>query len=744
MDPRISWYPPEQLGSAHDLWTRIWEAQLGVDALNINSPNMESTKHGDNYLPLDISSASTFDQKQSYTNRNNCTMNQMNHYKRKRENRASTYGLNHSSYKHLLGENGGLTPWKRKDSKLSVGVCGLHEEIKDFYLYMSPQPEEAVMRQDVVQRIQEVVVKLWPEAKVEIFGSFETGLYLPTSDIDLVVFGKWKNLPLWTLKKALLDRKITDSDNIKVLDKASVPIVKLTDTKTDIKVDISFNMYNGVKSANLIKEYIREFPNLPYLVLVLKQFLLQRDLNEVFTGGISSYCLILLVVSFLQLHPRIDAHSPEANLGVLLVEFFELYGRNFNYWKTGIRIKDGGSYVPKDDIQKEMENGYRPSILCIEDPLVSGNDIGRSSYGAMQVKQAFEYAYLVLSHAVAPQNAHLLRGNQSILGRIVRVTDEVVEYRRWIAENFRLTDRASPSNLSPEGRTYASVTNTVPQSTTAKDERSDQKAESENSDCSSGNSSVYCKSSSSTSPDSTSSSSSLASESDTDSNPDISQRKGSANRGGSQGVHHAREFSRGRDLNKAQAAGKSRDASSSSVASNRSVNAHTRSPMNNNSHPHHHHHHPPHSQHQQHNPHNGHPHHPHHGQMNGSHPPGQTPPRPLSHQSSLPNPPHPHSRQPVAHNHNNNSNNAPTPVAHQPTAYYHEPRGNPGTNNKFQGGPNGHSKTYHGQHHSGSNTNSGGGHHSKVFSRSSSKRRRNSTPRNNRDSQNSHMFAASR
>lgn len=97
----------------------------------------------------------------------------------------------------------------------------------------------------------------------------------------------------------------------------------------------------------------------------------------------------------------------DANLGVLLIEFFELYGRHFNYIKTGIRIKNGGSYVPKDDIIKDMENGHRPSLLCIEDPLNPGNDIGRSSYGALTVKQAFEYAFLVLRDAVSPQYAHL-------------------------------------------------------------------------------------------------------------------------------------------------------------------------------------------------------------------------------------------------------------------------------------------------------------------------------------------------
>lgn len=74
----------------------------------------------------------------------------------------------------------------------------------------------------------------------------------------------------------------------------------------------------------------------------------------------------------LQLHPRIDARNPNENLGVLLIEFFELYGRHFNYLKTGIRIKNGGAYIAKEEIMKAMTNGYRPSMLCIEDPLLPG------------------------------------------------------------------------------------------------------------------------------------------------------------------------------------------------------------------------------------------------------------------------------------------------------------------------------------------------------------------------------------
>ena len=41
--------------------------------------------------------------------------------------------------------------------------------------------------------------------------------------------------------------------SVKRVFRFQVPIVKLTDKNTEVKVDISFNMTNGVKSAKLIK-----------------------------------------------------------------------------------------------------------------------------------------------------------------------------------------------------------------------------------------------------------------------------------------------------------------------------------------------------------------------------------------------------------------------------------------------------------------------------------------------------------
>ncbi len=134
-----------------------------------------------------------------------------------------------------------------------------------------------------------------------------------------------------------------------------------------------------------------------------------------FTGGISSYSLILLAVSFLQLHPRADAAGANANLGVLLVEFLEHYGNNFNYSRVGIRVREGGVLVPKEILQREIaestthrradgpgNNGLSAgSVICIEDPIDPSNDVGRPSYGAANVIQAFKLAYAELSLAVS-------------------------------------------------------------------------------------------------------------------------------------------------------------------------------------------------------------------------------------------------------------------------------------------------------------------------------------------------------
>ena len=65
--------------------------------------------------------------------------------------------------------------------------------------------------------------------------------------------------------------------------------------------------------------------------------------------------------------------------------------------RNAISVQDGGSLLLKEKFQKNMNHGDQAGLICIEDPLEPGNDVGKSSYGAMIVKQAFEKAYFDLT-----------------------------------------------------------------------------------------------------------------------------------------------------------------------------------------------------------------------------------------------------------------------------------------------------------------------------------------------------------
>ena len=125
-----------------------------------------------------------------------------------------------------------------------------------------------------------------------------------------------------------------------------MPIIKLVDSLLGCNIDISVNIRNGIAAASVMREQLQKWPVIRPLAYVLKQFLLQRGLNEVFTGGLSSFSTVALIISFLQMHPRIQRGDidPMENLGVLLLDLLQLYGGLFNFEAVKISIRGNGSY----------------------------------------------------------------------------------------------------------------------------------------------------------------------------------------------------------------------------------------------------------------------------------------------------------------------------------------------------------------------------------------------------------------
>jgi DNA polymerase sigma len=65
-------------------------------------------------------------------------------------------------------------------------------------------------------------------------------------------------------------------------------------------VDISLNQVNGIAAGKIVNQYLDILPGARQMILVVKAFLSQRSMNEVYTGGLGSYSVICLVISFLQ------------------------------------------------------------------------------------------------------------------------------------------------------------------------------------------------------------------------------------------------------------------------------------------------------------------------------------------------------------------------------------------------------------------------------------------------------------
>lgn len=138
---------------------------------------------------------------------------------------------------------------------------------------------------------------------MEVFGSFRTGLYLPTSDIDVVIFESRVKTPqvgLYALAKALSQKGV--AKKLQVIAKARVPIVKFVERTSEIPFDISFDIDGGPQAADFIKDAVKKMPALRPLCMILKIFLHQRELNEVYTGGVGSYALLTMLITHLQVN----------------------------------------------------------------------------------------------------------------------------------------------------------------------------------------------------------------------------------------------------------------------------------------------------------------------------------------------------------------------------------------------------------------------------------------------------------
>jgi len=206
-----------------------------------------------------------------------------------------------------------------------------------------------------------------------------------------------------------------------VIKGARVPLVKYVDRETNINIDVSFENSNDIIALETYEAWKNQYPAMPIIVTLIKQFLAMRKLNDPANGGIGGFTVTCLVISLLQNLPSVQSGNmiPEHHLNEILMEFLNLYGNSFNAKTTAISTNPPG-YVSKNQSHTVYKQS-QISRLSVIDPNDPNNDLTRGAAETTIILECFSKAYYALQERMVELHHSGLdvRKNQSILGVIL-------------------------------------------------------------------------------------------------------------------------------------------------------------------------------------------------------------------------------------------------------------------------------------------------------------------------------------
>ncbi|KAG7398995.1 hypothetical protein PHYBOEH_009988 [Phytophthora boehmeriae] len=137
-----------------------------------------------------------------------------------------------------------------------------------------------------IAHITDGVKKIWPQASIACFGSYSTGLWLPTSDVDVVIMGLSNSedrdvptrfLPDGVKELEQLARELrpqrTWVERVDVVRGAKVPVAKVVlrrssqkdgDSSALLRVDVSIENIqtsHGMEASALVRRYVKDLPS---------------------------------------------------------------------------------------------------------------------------------------------------------------------------------------------------------------------------------------------------------------------------------------------------------------------------------------------------------------------------------------------------------------------------------------------------------------------------------------------------
>lgn len=265
---------------------------------------------------------------------------------------------------------------------------------------------------------------------------------------------------------------------------AKIPILKFSDKRSKIEVDLNINNIVGIRNTQLIRCYTRLDWRVQPLAIAIKAWAHRNNIKNAYQKTISSYTLVLMLIHYLQvgcsppclpcLHKlmpnnfqvdsdvkklSLNEETPEyrskneQSLGELFIGFLNYYGNRFDYQHDVISIRQGA--VMKKEVAKEYRSPKNTStqwrFLCCEEPFDRTNTARSVSdcESFMRILGVFKESYARL-HATQSLLSvlnldHILSQNYRAAGHSLNgITGEMIASN----SSSDLTQQASSSDSS--------------------------------------------------------------------------------------------------------------------------------------------------------------------------------------------------------------------------------------------------------------------------------------------------------
>ena len=326
----------------------------------------------------------------------------------------------------------------------------LNKDLMDYQKYITEKINKKLpIIKNLINDIKMTINTATQDYDIHVYGSYANGLCMPWSDLDLVLVNKNannnanqenngnenndeniileqnNNLEMqsdnYSVANTDSTRETTNQINPQNLftflyhklktrpwvkqiiptENLSVKILRIiaVETYSEINIDISIDCekHNGLKCVDLVKSYLKEYTCLKPITLALKAILQSANLHNPNKGGLSSYGLILMVVSYIQSQRDNFYLKNEPYLcGKIFYGFLKHYGILFDFNKYLILTYPSNeiNYVNSDKESFLNINQFSQDFIIL-DPLNNKNNVANSSSQFMNLKMAFMIAFMV-------------------------------------------------------------------------------------------------------------------------------------------------------------------------------------------------------------------------------------------------------------------------------------------------------------------------------------------------------------